>query len=129
MATIRKEVTLAAAPDAVWDAFRDYQNVHTRVSPGFVAESKPEGEAARILTFANGMTAREDLVSADDAARRLAYTATGGRLSHHNGVFQIEPAAAGAKVVWTIDLLPDEFAPLISGMMDEGCAAMRWTFG
>ena len=130
MATIRKELTLTAAPEAVWDAFRDYQNVHERVAKGFVVASKPEGEGARLITFANGMITREDLISMDDAGRRLAYTAAGGGvLKHHNGVFEVKPEGAGTKVVWTLDVLPHEAAPVISEMMEAGCAAMRRTLG
>ena len=56
MASIRNEIALGAAPERVWDALRDFHAVQRRVAPGFLTESKPDGDA-RIVTFANGVTA------------------------------------------------------------------------
>ena len=67
MATIVKEINLKARPEAVWDALRDFQAVHTRVAPGFLTDSKPDGDNARLVSFANGSKFREILVSCDDA--------------------------------------------------------------
>ena len=36
MASIRKEMKLAAPPDAVWAAVRDVGAIHTRLAPDFV---------------------------------------------------------------------------------------------
>src|SRR5947208_10644171 len=38
MASIRKEVSIAASPATVWDVVRDYGAVHTRFAPGFVVD-------------------------------------------------------------------------------------------
>jgi len=129
MATIRKEVMIATAPDLVWAAFRDFHAVHERVVRGFVVACEADGADARRVTFANGLTAREVLISCDDALRRLAYTATGGRLAHHNGVVEVRGEGAGARVLWTIDLLPSDMAPAIDAMMEAGAAAMQKTMG
>jgi hypothetical protein len=83
MATIRKELIINAPPADAWDAIRDYGAVHERVARGFVLDTVLDGDA-RIVTFANGLSAREVLVTLDDEARRLAYSAVGGRLTHHN---------------------------------------------
>ena len=69
MASIHKEMVLAASADAVWDAVRDFGAVHTRLAPGFVTDAKMDDDA-RIVTFASGVTAREVLVDCDDARRR-----------------------------------------------------------
>ena len=42
----------------VWDAVRDVGAIHTRLAPDFVTDVKMEGDA-RIVTFANGMTAKD----------------------------------------------------------------------
>ena len=127
MATIHKTLPLAAPAAAVWDAMRDYGAVHERVAQGFVTATRLE-EGARVVTFANGLVAREVLVSVDDDARRLVYSAADGRLAHHNGAFQVSDEGGGCRVSWTADLLPDEMAPMVSAMMDDGVAAMRRTF-
>jgi hypothetical protein len=83
MATITKEFLIAANPDAVWDALRDFHAVHERVAPGFLTGATREGDD-RILTFFNGVVARERLVGRDDATRRIAYTIVGGRFDYHH---------------------------------------------
>ena len=71
MASIRKEILIKARSEDVWEAIRDFGALHQRLVPGFVTDCRVEGEA-RIVTFANGMVARELLVDLDDQARRLA---------------------------------------------------------
>src|SRR4051794_8779032 len=61
MASIHKEILIDATPADVWDALRDFGALHTRLAPGFVLDTKLDGEA-RIVTFANGNVARELLV-------------------------------------------------------------------
>lgn len=129
MATIRQEFSVAAAPEAVWAVFKDFGAVHMRLAPGFVTDTKLE-EGARVVTFANGMTARELLVTMDDAARRLVYAVSGSRqLTHHNASFQVFPDGAGSRVVWIADVLPDAAEGPIGGMMEAGVAAMRASLG
>ena len=129
MATIRKEVLIEAHPDAVWDAVRDVGAVHTRVAPGFLTGCRmEEAPLARVVTFANGLEARELIVDVDDAARRLAWAVVGGRMSHHNASMQIFAESAGhTRAVWIADLLPNELAPVIAGMIEQGLAAMKKT--
>lgn len=125
MASIRREFLIDARPEDVWDAVRDIGALHTRLVPGFVTDCKLE-EGARIVTFANGMTVKEPIVDLDDRARRLAWAAVGGQLTHYNASMQI--FAEGDKrtrAVWTADLLPNEMAKPIASMIDAGCAAMK----
>jgi carbon monoxide dehydrogenase subunit G len=130
MASIRKEIALAARPDDVWDAVRDVGALHTRLVPGFVLDTKLEAEAAaRIVTFANGMTIREPIVAIDEQQRRLVWSAEGGQLTHYNGAAQVMANGDGsATVVWTADFLPHDAAPFIDGMMEQGAAAMKAAF-
>jgi carbon monoxide dehydrogenase subunit G len=124
MATIRKEFVIDASPEAVWDAMRDVGALHTRLVPGFVTGCTLDGNA-RIVTFGNGVVAREVLVDIDDDARRIAWSATGARLSHHNASSQVFAEGGRTRVVWIADLLPGEMKPAISGMIDAGAAAMQ----
>lgn len=127
MASIRREFLIEARPEAVWDAVRDVGALHKRLVPGFVTDCRLE-DGARIVTFGNGMVVKELIVDLDDAARRLAWSATGGRLSHHNASMQV--FARGEKrtrAVWTADLLPNEMARQIAAMIDQGCAVMKKT--
>ena len=124
MASLRKEFRLGAPAARVWDAFRDLYAVHTRLAPGFVTDCRRDGDD-RIVTFANGLVARELIVDVDDAARRLAYSARSERLQHHSASFQVfEEGAAHCKVVWIADVLPHAAAGPLGAMMDGGVAAM-----
>ncbi len=129
MATIRKQILIDARPDDVWDAARDVGALHERLVPGFVVETELE-PGARVVTFANGMTARELIVTVDDAARRLVWAVVGSpRLVHHNGALEVVADGERTRVVWTADLLPDAAAPAIDAMMDQGLAAMQRALG
>lgn len=128
MASIRKEFSLPVSAERVWDALRDFGAVHTRLAPGFVTDTKLDGNA-RIVTFANGSVAREELVTMDDDARRLVYMIRSDRLTHHNASAEIVPDGPGCRFVWTTDVLPSEIAPYISAQMDAGADAMRKALG
>lgn len=127
MATIRKEIYTTLRPSAAWDALRDIGALHTRLVVGFVTAttvSPPD----RIVTFANGMQVRERIVTVDDAARRVAYSVVDGPFSHHNASAEVTANGdGGSRIVWTADLLPDEVATTIEGMMEAGAQAMKRT--
>src|SRR3954454_13173923 len=127
MATLHNEIHIEARPEAIWDAARDVGALHTRLVPGFVVDTRLE-DNARIVTFGNGMVVRELIVSVDDERRRLAWTAVGGRTTHYNAILEVLADRSGTRVVWTIDLLPDEMAAPIAAMQQDGLAVMKATF-
>lgn len=127
MATNRRELHLDACADKVWAALRDFGRVHTRVAPGFLTALEMD-RGDRIVTFFNGLVARERLVSLDETERRLVYAVVDGRASHYNAAVQVLPdGAEKCRLAWTIDLLPDELAPAIAGMMDHAASFMKKT--
>jgi hypothetical protein len=128
MATIRKEMKLAASADAVWAAAADVGALHERLVPGFVVATQLE-PGARLVTFAGGQVARELIVTVDAEARRLVWAVVGSELlRHHNAALQVVADGAGARVIWTADLLPDAAAATVAALMDQGLAAMRRAF-
>lgn len=127
MASIHQEIVIEAPPERVWDAVRDVGAIHERLAPGFVVDTKLE-DGARVVTFGNGMVARELIVDLDDAARRLAWSVVGGRMTHHNASLQIFAEEGGhSRAVWIADLLPHELAAPIGGMIAQGLEAMKKT--
>lgn len=127
MASIRKEIAVQAPVERVWEAMRDYGAVHERVAPGFVVNTTMEGRD-RVVTFFNGLVAKELLVELNDETRRLAYSAVGGTLTHHNASFQaFDDGDGGTRLVWIADLLPDELAGAIGEMMERGGAVAKAT--
>ena len=116
-----------AKPGAVWDAIADVGAVHTRLAPGFVVDTRLE-EGARVVTFGNGLVARELIVDIDDAGRRLVWAVVGGRPTHHNASLQVGPHGdEGSRVVWIADLLPDELAGPIGALIEQSMAVMQKT--
>ena len=124
MASIHKEISLAANPERVWDVVRDVGAVHTRFAPGFVVDLVME-EGDRVVTFANGLVAREVIVDVDDARRRLVYSVRSERLNHHNASFEVISDGEGSRLVWIADVLPNDAAVNVGAMMDEGLVAAK----
>jgi hypothetical protein len=128
MPSIRKDIPIAAPAVEVWDAVRDFGALHTRLVPGFVLDTRLDGEA-RIVTFASGTVARELLVDSDDTRQRLVYAIVSERVKHYNGSVEVIADGDGrCRVIWTIDVLPHEIAGYISSQMDLGVAAMQKAF-
>jgi len=128
MASLHKDIPLDARPDDVWSAVRDFGALHTRLVPGFVTDVRLDGDA-RIVTFANGSVAREQLVDCDEERRRLVYAIANERMSHYSASVQVlADGDARSRLVWTVDLLPHEIAPYVDGQMNEAALAMRKTF-
>ena len=127
MASIHREILIRAGAAEVWDAIRDVGAPHKRLAPGFLVDTRLEGDA-RVVTFANGLVARELIVDIDDQARRLVWAVVGGRLTHHNASLQVFPAGEErSRVVWIADLLPHELAGTIGGLIEQGLGVMQQT--
>lgn len=127
MASIRRETTIQAPPEKVWDAIRDVGGVHRRLAPGFVVDTKMDGDA-RIVTFGSGLVARELIVDLDEQSRRLVWAVVGGRMTHHNASLQVFAETEGrSRVVWIADLLPHALGPTVAGMIEQGMGVMKQT--
>jgi carbon monoxide dehydrogenase subunit G len=128
MASIRREMLIEARPADVWDAIRDVGALHERLVPGFVVDTRLE-PGARVVTFANGVVARELIVDVDEAARRLVWAVVGSpRLTHHNASVQVfADGDRRSRVEWIADVLPNEIGDYMGGLMDQGLQAMKKT--
>jgi carbon monoxide dehydrogenase subunit G len=130
MASVHKEVVILASPDYVWAALRDFGGVQ-RLAPGFIADCRIEGEGesvARVVTFATGRVARELLVDIDDGRRRLVYAEPGGPFITRSASFQVFAEGERAtRVVWIVDVLPNEFAGLMTESMSKATAILKRT--
>jgi hypothetical protein len=127
MATIYKERHIDVPVEDAWDALADWGALHERLVPGFVTDAHLDG-IDRIVSFFNGVTARERLVSSDAQARRLVWSIVDGPYSHHNGVAQVlAHPEGGTRFVWIADLLPDDLAQPTDAMMERGIDTVRQT--
>ncbi len=128
MASIYREITLNAPAADVWAAVRDFGALHTRLVPGFVLDTKLDGDA-RIVTFANGTVAREVLVDCDDARQRLVYAVKSERVAQHSASVQVIADGEGhCRLMWIVDVLPNAIAGYMAAQMDEAAKAMRRAF-
>jgi hypothetical protein len=129
MASIYKDIPIDAPASAVWDAVQDFGAVHTRLAPGFVTDTRLDGDA-RIVTFANGTVVRERFVDCDERRRRLVYSVASERVTQHSASIQvIADGDDRCRMIWITDVLPHEIAPYIDGQMDLGAAAMQRHLG
>ena len=124
MASVRKEIVVAARPDYVWKAVRDVGAL-SRIAKGVVRESRMEGDI-RVLTYDTGIVLREWVVDIDDAARRLVVCATGGRIAHFQSAVQVYAAGENfSRIEWICDFLPDLMTPAVRDIIDRATAAAK----
>lgn len=127
MASIRKEILVDAPPAHCWEVLQDVGALHTRLVPGFVTDTTLEG-GDRIVTFGNGMVARERIIDLDGDARRIVWSVVGGSFTHHNASVQVfDDGRGGSRLVWIADFLPNEVAAPIRGMIDHAASVMKPT--
>lgn len=128
MASIHKEVPVAAPAEEVWAALRDVGNVH-RLFPGVLVDSRLES-GTRVVAFADGSVARERIVAVDDDRRRVAYAVLREGLVHHGASMRVLAEGQGnSRFVWTSDFLPDGLAASIGPRIEQGAAAIQRAFG
>jgi hypothetical protein len=129
MASIHRDIAIDAHPEDVWAAVRDFGAVHQRLAPGFATDACLDGDA-RIVTFHNGTVARELLVDCDDARRRLVYAVISERVKHYSASVQVATdGEARTRMLWIVDVLPNQIAPYIAGQMDQAVLAMQKSLG
>jgi hypothetical protein len=108
---------------------RDFGSPHRRLVPGFALDARLDGDA-RIVTFANGTVARELLVDCGDTRRRLVYAAVSERVKQHSASVQVTAdGEARSRLIWIVDVLPNEIAPYIEAQMDQAALAMQKALG
>jgi carbon monoxide dehydrogenase subunit G len=126
MASVRKEILIDAPTDQIWDALRDVGALHTRLVPGFVTDTRMDGDA-RIVTFGNGMVAREEIVSVDETGRRVAWAVLHEPFRYYSAAARVEPDGRGSRFIWTADFLPNELSERVESMMSTGIQVIKDT--
>ena len=128
MSSIRREMVIEARPHDVWAAVRDVGAPHKRLAPGFLVDTRLD-DGVRVVTFANGLVARELIVDVDDGARRLAWAVTGSsRLAHYNASIEVLELGDGSSCfVWTADPLPHTAAGDVAALIDQAMVVIKGT--
>jgi polyketide cyclase/dehydrase/lipid transport protein len=128
MAYLRTEISIAAAPAAVWGVIRDFAAGPQRMAPGFVVGCQTDADV-RVVTFADGVVVHERLVALYDAERRIVYGVIGGSVhpDHDTAEMRVVAEDGGCRLVWTHDVRPDELAPGFQAAMDRGAEVIKRT--
>ncbi len=129
MASVRISIPIESPPEAVWPAVADVGAVHQRLARGFVVETRLGG-GERVVTFENGLVAKELIVDVDEGGRRVAYAVIESALGlrHHHASMEVLADGEGrSRLVWVADLIPDEAEPAVRTFMEAGATAMQRT--
>lgn len=122
---VTTDTQIMASADVVWDAVRDVYHVDTRLVPGLVTSVERQDDVRKV-TFANGYVVTERMIGIDDEARRVTYSAFGGRTTHHLATMQvIADGSARSRVVWRTEFMPAELRPFIEQNMKQGSSIMK----
>ena len=127
MASIRNEIALRApAGPRVGCAARLRRRAPARRAR-LPDRQQARWDDVRVVTFANGMVARETLVSSDDQQRRLVYAIMDQRFKHYSASVQVFPEASGSRLVWLIDLCRTTSPATSTQMAQAADVAMKKT--
>jgi carbon monoxide dehydrogenase subunit G len=125
MAAGEVDVTVNAAPDAVWAKIGDFGGL-AGFMPG-IDSCVLEGDD-RVLSLM-GMSIRERLTGRDEAARSITYSVVEGvPIESHTATITVEPAGEGSKVTWSYNVTPDEMAPLFGDTYKGALASLEGLF-
>ena len=133
MASIRKEITISASPDAVWKLAGDFAGIaewHPAVDSLKMVEG--EEEPRRILTLAGGGAVDERLVELNDAEHIQTYIILDSPIpfTNYRATISVEPEGDGSRVVWLADYDPNpgEEATcegIVSQVFESGLTALK----
>ncbi|MYS78943.1 MULTISPECIES: SRPBCC family protein [Streptomycetaceae] len=130
MTHIHEERIVEADADDVWAIVGEFETGPVRMAPGFVVDSRLAEPGIRLVTFANGMTARERLIEVDPDERSFTYAVVGGSATptHDRATMRVRPTTAGrCTFVWTRDVLPDGLAEPMRQAMAYGADLVKST--
>jgi len=128
MGSIYRESVVEAATDEVWGALRDVANA-ADLFPGILTACQLNPPDERVVTFANGLVVTERILAIDDEHRRVAYSARSDNFDHHSASMSVIEAGDDlTRFVWITDFLPDQAAPFLEPLINEGLRAFgrRW---
>jgi Polyketide cyclase / dehydrase and lipid transport len=123
MATIWWEEPVAVSADKAWAALRRVDRAHELFAPILVGGIIEDG--IRTVTFANGLVARERIVTVDESRQRVVYSVLGDTFEHHSASMQILPVdEANCRFLWISDFLPDERVGTVQPLVQQGALAL-----
>jgi uncharacterized protein YndB with AHSA1/START domain len=125
MAAVHIRTPIHAPAERVWKALAATGEAH-RAFAGVLTDCRLEGEDLRVATFANGMVAKERIVSVEPQRMRIAYGVIESQFVHHSASMQVVASGdAECEFIWIADVLPHAAAASITPLMEQGARALR----
>jgi len=119
------DVTVDAAPDAVWAKVGDFGGLGS-FFPG-IESFRLEGDDRIVGMF--GMEIRERLLARDEDTRTMSYSVVDGvPIERHLATITVVPEGNGSKVTWAYEVEPAEMAPVFGDTYKGALAALEATF-
>lgn len=127
MASITKQVTLAADLSTAWKAVADAGAINQLIT--FLGEVSFDGE--RRQCSLGDAVLEELIVDVDHDTHRVAYTITNSPFgfTHHHSVMQVLPEGSGSRLVWTTDFTPDTAAGPVGEALDASVISIADVLG
>lgn len=124
MASVYREIVVEVPASRAWTALQDMGRADRLFAGVLVACSLADG--VRTVEFANGMVAKERVITVDHERRRVVYSAMNEAFVHHSAAMQVVAEGdSRCRFVWTSDVLPEQTADRITPLIDAGCAAVK----
>lgn len=130
MASIHITIPIDRPAETVWSAIAETGAVD-QLARGFVVDTQVH-DGVRVITFVNGVVAKELLVDIDQDTRRVAYAVVESPLGlrhHHASMEVVADGDARSRLIWVADLLPDEAEPAVRTLMEQGAESMKRALG
>jgi carbon monoxide dehydrogenase subunit G len=122
----RAEIDIAKAPEEVWAVVGDFGGIGSWM-PGL--ESCVVDGDDRLLKMM-GLDIRVGLECRDDDRRILVYAIVGGvPVQNHRATISVESSAAGSRVLWDVDVEPDEMTDLMKQTYQGALEALKQHLG
>ena len=118
MANVSHDITIDRTPDEVWAVLGQFGGLETWMDG--VESCVVEGKH-RSVVLAGGMTAEEDEVARDDAARTYSYTVDGSAMgvTTWRSTVSVVADGAGSRATWALEMEPGHLAEAIGGVYAE----------
>ena len=110
----------------MWSKIANTEQVSDLI--GFIEQSEQSGNR-RVCTLHDGAVLKEEIISVDQATRRVAYSIIESPLNmeFHAASMQVFPTEEGSRFVWSVDVLPDAAVGALEPMVDAACETLAST--
>jgi carbon monoxide dehydrogenase subunit G len=128
MGTMRNHIRISRSPDDVWKVVRDAGSLAAWAPP--VERSSVVGKMHHV-EFAMGYSLEEEIVTTDDALRRLQYRIVEGPVSNidHLATVDVIEDGEGALVIYSADVVStDDPAGELERLVVEGASGAAVDF-